>query len=134
MGGLSLSLPSALPAPGIDLDLDWRRGVTQNSLDHTLCLMLIGLPRPKKVFDSQVKLCLWGGDCQRKCFRSFSHAKSYRDSFRSTSKLPDQVVVITEESDFYTRYRKNKLYDSNKGKNGDLQICRYSNSCRYSRC
>ena len=34
--------------------------------------------------------------------RSFSHAKSYRVSFRFTPKLSDQVVVISEESDFYT--------------------------------
>ena len=34
--------------------------------------------------------------------RSFSHAKSYRVSFRFTPKLSDQVVVITEESDFFT--------------------------------
>ena len=58
--------------------------------------------------------------------RSFSHAKSYRVSFRFTPKLSDQVVVITEESDFYTRYCRNKLHDSKKGKNGDLQICRYT--------
>ena len=51
-----------------------------------------------------------------KCLRSFSHAKSYRISFRFTPKLSDQVVVITEESDFYTRYCRNKLHDSKKGK------------------
>ena len=57
--------------------------------------------------------------------------------FRFTPKLSvvsDQVVVITEESNFYTPYSRNKLHDSNKGKKEDLQICRYSNSCRYSRC
>ena len=32
------------------------------------------------------------------------------------------------------RYDRSKLYDSNKVKNGDLQICCYSNSCRYSSC
>ena len=103
------------------------------SLDHTLCLILIGLARPKKV-PATVKLCLRGGDCEAKCLRSFSHGKCYHVSFRFTPKLSDQVVVITEESDFYTRYCRNKLHDSKKGKNGDLQICRYSNSCRYSRC
>ena len=81
-----------------------------------------------------VKLCLRGGDCEAKCLRSFSHEKSYRVSFRFTPKLSDQVVFITEESDFYTRYCRNKLHDSKIGKNGGLQICRYSNSCRYSRC
>ena len=35
-----------------------------------------------------------------KCLRSFSHAKFYGVSFRFTPKLSDQVVVITEESDF----------------------------------
>ena len=28
----------------------------------------------------------------------------------------------------YTRYCRNKIHDSNKGKTGDWQICRYSNS------
>ena len=126
-------LPSALLEPGTNLV--WRWGDTHSSLDHTLCLMLIliGLARPKKVC-ATVKLCLWGGDCQAKSLGSFSHAKSYRVSFRFTPKLSDQVVLITEESDFYTRYRRNNLHDSNKGKKRDLLICRYSNSCRYSRC
>ena len=61
-------------------------------------------------------------------FLSFSRAKSYRVPFCFTPKHSDQVqvVVITEESDFYTRYCRNKLHDSKKGKNGDLQICRYT--------
>ena len=54
------------------------------------------------------------------CLRSFSHPKSYDVSFGLTPKLSDTVVVIREESDFYTRYCRNKLYDSNKRKNGDL--------------
>ena len=62
-------LPSALPTPGIDLV--WRWGVLRNWLDHTLCLMLIGLARPEKV-SATVKLCLCGGDCEAKCLRSFS--------------------------------------------------------------
>ena len=125
-------LPSSLPTPGIDLVWPW--GVTRNSLDHTLCLMLIlELAKPKKV-SATVKLCLWGRDCKAKCLRSFSHAKSYRIYFCFTLKLSDQVVIITEESDFYTPYCRNALHDSKRGKNGDLQICRYSNSCRYSRC
>ena len=90
------------------------------SLDNTLCLILIRLARPKKV-SATVKLCLWGGDCKAKCLRSFSHAKSYRIFFRFTPKLSDQVVVITEESDFYTRHCRNKLHDSKKGKTG---ICK----------
>ena len=59
---------STLPTPGIDLV--WRC-VRRNSLDHTLCLVLIGLGRPKKV-SAIVKLCLWGGYCEAKCLRSFS--------------------------------------------------------------
>ena len=95
-------LSSALRTQGIDLV--WRWGITHSSLDHTLCLMLIGLARvtlarPKKV-SATVKLCLWGGDCEAKCLRLFSHAKSYRVSFRFTPKLSDQVVVKTEESNF----------------------------------
>ena len=105
------SLPSALLAPSIDLV--WRWGVTHNSLDHAPCVMLIGLTRSKQV-SATVKLCLWGGDCKAKCLRSFSHAESSRVSFRFTPKVSDLdlVVVITEESDFYTRYCRNKLYDS----------------------
>ena len=53
--------------------------------------------------------------------RPFSGAKSYRVSFRFTPKLSDQVVIITEESDFYTRYCRNKLHDSRKEKTG---ICK----------
>ena len=41
------------------------------------------------------------GDCEAKYLRSFSHAKSYRVSFRFTPKLSHQVVVIAEESDFF---------------------------------
>ena len=62
-------LPSALPAPGVDLVWQW--GVPRNSLDHTLCLntlMLIGLAKTKKM-SATVKLCLWGGDCEAKCLR-----------------------------------------------------------------
>ena len=55
-----------------------------------------------------------------KCLRSSSHAKSYRVSFRFTPKLSDQVVVIAGDGDFFTRYCRYKLYDSNKGKNGDF--------------
>ena len=42
---LAATIPplSALPAPGIDLV--WRWGVPRNSLDHTLCLMLIRLAK-----------------------------------------------------------------------------------------
>ena len=90
-------LPSALPAQGIDLA--WRWVVTRNSLDHTPCVVLTGLARPKKV-PATVKLCLWGRDCEAKCLRSFSHAKSYIISFHVTPKLSDLVVVITEESNF----------------------------------
>ena len=53
--------------------------------------------------------------------RSFFHAKSYRVSFRFIPKLSDQVVVITEESNFYTRYCRNKLHDSKKEK---TEICK----------
>ena len=86
-------LPSALPAPGIDLV--WRWGVTFNSLDHTLCLMLImiGLARSKKV-SATVKPCLWGRYCEAKCLRLFSHAKSYR-----VSVLPQT---------FWSSYRYNR--------------------------
>ena len=77
--------------------------------------MLIGLARPKKV-SSTAKLCLPGKDCEAKCLRSFCHAKSYSVSFHFTPKLSEQFVVITEESDFYTRYCRNKLHDSKKGK------------------
>ena len=54
--------------------------------------------------------------------RSFSHAKSYRFSFRFTPKLSDQVVVITEESDFYTGNCRNELHDSKKGEK--MGICK----------
>ena len=70
--------------------------------------MLIGLSTPKKV-SSTVKLCLWGGDCEARCLRSFSHAKSYRVSFRFTPKLSGQVVVNQRKAIFYTRYCRNKL-------------------------
>ena len=70
-----------------------------NLLDHMPCVMLIGLTRPKKV-PATIKICLRGGDCEAKCLRSFSHAKSYRFSFRFTPKLYDLVVVITRESNF----------------------------------
>ena len=54
--------------------------------------------------------------------RSFSHAKSYRVSFRFTPKFSDQVVVNRGKR-FYTHYCRNKLHDLKlkKGKNGDLQ-------------
>ena len=74
---------SALPSALLDLDLVWRWGVTHNSLDHTLCLMLIGLAMSKKVSATvKLDLCLWGGNCEAKCLRLCSHAKSYRVSFR----------------------------------------------------
>ena len=78
-----------------------------------------------------VKLCLLGGDCEAKCLRTFSHAKSYRVSFRFTPKLSDQVVII-DESNFLILVivEINNMTQRNEKKNGDLQICRYSNSCK----
>ena len=61
-------LAPALPVPGIDLV--WRWDVPRNSLDHTLCSMLIRLARPKKV-SATIKLCLWG-DREAKCLSIFS--------------------------------------------------------------
>ena len=52
--------------------------------------------------------------------KSFSHTKYNPVPFRFTPKLSDQVVVITEESDFYTRYCRNKLHDSKKEKKNGI--------------
>ena len=50
------SLPSALLAPGIDLA--WRWGVAGNSLDHTPCVLLIGLVGQRKCL--QLSSYAWG--------------------------------------------------------------------------
>ena len=130
-------LPSALPAPGIDLVWRWENSVTHNSPDHTLCLMLIVLARSKKV-SANVELCFWGGDCRGKMFEIVFSCKMLlrffpfypytfchlRPSCRFNRGKRFAILVIVEIN----------LHDWNKGKNRDLQICCYSNSCRYSRC
>ena len=81
------SLPSNLPTSGIDLV--WLWSVTHSLLDHRFCVMLIGLAKPKKVYGTVKLSCLWGGDCEAKCLRSFSQIKSlhffpfYSQTFRT---------------------------------------------------
>ena len=127
--GLCLpSLPSPLRLAGARHISSLAMRCHCNLLDHMPCVMLIGLTRPKKV-PATIKICLRG-----EVFEIVFSCKILSLFFPFYPQTFWPSCRYNKGKHFFIRYCRNKLHDSNKGKNGDLQICRYSNSCRYLRC